>query len=78
MAISAKGMIGLDPTGTRLRYKVNTQPGASGAPCFDANWELIAMHQDMQAGSEQGLPISALVRDLRSQGRSELLESRQV
>ena len=78
VSVSAKGIIDLNPAGTRLRYKVNTRPGASGAPCFDANWELIAMHQYMQAGSEQGLPISALVRDLRSQGRSELLESRQV
>jgi cellulose synthase operon protein C len=78
VATSAEGSIGLDPTGTWLRYKVNTQPGSSGAPCFDANWELVAMHQRTQAGTGRGLATSAIVHDLRSQGRSGLLEHRLV
>ena len=78
VSVSAKGIIGLNPAGTRLLYKVNTRPGASGAPCFDANWELIAMHQFTQVSAEQGLPITALVRDLKLLGHSELLEPRLV
>ena len=73
IAASMDGMVGMDKTGTRLRYRVNALPGSAGAPCFDANWELIAMHQAMQEGYGQGVAISALVGDLQSRGLAELL-----
>ena len=29
---------------TRVRYRTNTEEGSSGAPCFDKDWELVALH----------------------------------
>jgi hypothetical protein len=78
VAASMEGVIGMDPTGTRLRYKTDLQAGSSGAPCFDANWELIAMHQANQEGTGQGLPISTLVQDLKARGVADVLDIRLV
>lgn len=75
VAFSLNGVIGINPAGTRLRYKTNTVSGSSGAPCFDANWELVAMHEGHQAEFNQGLPISAIVRDLQSRGVGDVLDT---
>lgn len=33
------------PGPTHLRYRVETEPGSAGSPCFDHQWQLVAMHQ---------------------------------
>ncbi len=46
---------------TRLRYRVDTEPGSSGAPCFTAQMELIALHRGASDGlANQGVPIDAV------------------
>ncbi|MCC6162727.1 MAG: trypsin-like peptidase domain-containing protein [Acidobacteria bacterium] len=46
---------------TRLRYRVDTEPGSSGAPCFTAQMELIALHRGAADGhANQGVPIDAV------------------
>jgi len=52
---------------TRVTYKVQTQNGSSGSPCFDADWNLIAIHHsgDPRTGSQlgeynEGIPIAAI------------------
>jgi hypothetical protein len=35
---------GLNDNGTRLRHRVNTMPGSSGSPCFNARLELVGLH----------------------------------
>jgi hypothetical protein len=59
---------------TRVRYRVNTEPGSSGSPCFDRNWDIVALHHagaykdDAKDRFNQGIPIGRIVADLRSQG----------
>jgi hypothetical protein len=36
--------IGLNKNATRLRHGVNSEPGSSGSPCFNARLELIGLH----------------------------------
>ena len=75
VTVNMEGVMGMDPTGTRLQYKTDVGAGSSGAPCFDANWELIAMHQSSrERGIGQGLPISTIVRDLQSRSQLEVLD----
>jgi hypothetical protein len=31
-------------TPTRVRYSTRTEPGSSGSPCFDGQWNLVALH----------------------------------
>jgi Effector-associated domain 1/Trypsin-like peptidase domain len=37
-------VIGLNTNGTRVRHRVNTEPGSSGSPCFNRDLELVALH----------------------------------
>jgi hypothetical protein len=34
----------LDKSGTRLRYDTETEPGTSGAPCFNQNFQVVGLH----------------------------------
>lgn len=36
--------IGLNANATRLRHGVNSEPGSSGSPCFNARLELVGLH----------------------------------
>jgi len=68
-----------------IRYKTDTEPGSSGSPVFDNEWELIAIHH---AGGEQkdgnwinneGIRIDRIIADLQEQckgivGGSEILK----
>ena len=44
LAIEWKAMIRFNAARTRVRHQTNTQAGSSGSPCFDRNWNLIALH----------------------------------
>lgn len=61
-------------TGIRIRHNVNTAPGSSGAPVFDASLKLVALHH---AGHEwpsadypfnQAIPLALVVEHARTAG----------
>jgi hypothetical protein len=43
-----------------VKYKTNTVGGSSGSPCFNAKWELVAMHQMGGSTYNQGIPFAAI------------------
>jgi hypothetical protein len=52
---------------TRVSYRVNTEPGSSGSPCFDADWNLVAIHHSgdpsisiSPANYNEGIPIQTI------------------
>lgn len=52
---------------TRLRYRVDTEPGSSGSPCFTAQMELVALHRGSAEGAaNQGVPFDAIAAALPS------------
>jgi S1-C subfamily serine protease len=59
---------------TRFRHSVNTEPGSSGAPVFDAALRLIGIHHAGQSGGaavlpyNEGIPLAAILADARSKG----------
>lgn len=65
LKLAIDALIGLNSNGTRVRYSTNTEPGSSGSPCFDVNWNLIALHHSGDADLDplhqptynQGIPI---------------------
>ena len=62
--------------GSRVFYDVDTEAGSSGAPCYDLDWELLALHQGEQSDfSNRGIPIHLISKDLVRQGKWELLRS---
>jgi hypothetical protein len=66
LALAVGDTIALNAAGTRLRHSAPTEPGSSGAPMFDAQWQLIAIHHaaDPAIGGPQyneGIPIAPIV-----------------
>lgn len=75
------GIIGYNANGTRLLHRVPTELGSAGAPCFDNNWNLIAMHQGKKDVSwsmrgqptNQAISISAILELMELRGKKHLL-----
>ncbi|MEV4137329.1 effector-associated domain EAD1-containing protein [Dactylosporangium sp. NPDC049742] len=72
LRLSIGPLLDVNANGTRLRHAVNTAPGSSGAPCFDVNLALVAMHQggdpdfrpQHRPTHNRAIPISAIRRAL--------------
>ena len=67
--------------GLRVRYATNTEGGSSGSPCFNKDWDLIALHHygDPAFGQpkyNQGIPIGKIREHLRGKGAEAALGSR--
>jgi hypothetical protein len=79
VAMDSEGVIGLSPDRMRLRYRTATLPGSTGSPCFNVNWDLVAIHQRRQVKYttdteySEGTLLSAIVGLLRARGKDELL-----
>lgn len=63
--------------GTRIRYRTNTEAGSSGAPCFDDQWNLVAIHQLGDPGFHpenrpqfnQGILIKPILEQINRRGK---------
>lgn len=53
---------------TRLTYLTNAGAGSSGAPCFDKDWNLVAIHHSgdpsFDAAYNEGIPAATIRRNL--------------
>jgi hypothetical protein len=81
VAIETDAILAVNGNGTRVRYRTNTEPGASGSPCFDASWNLVALHHSgdpnytslYQPEYNQGIPLAAIRRLLQQRGKLDAL-----
>ncbi|MGE0451625.1 MAG: effector-associated domain EAD1-containing protein [Vicinamibacterales bacterium] len=79
LALDMSGVIGPNGNGTRLKYGVNTEGGSSGAPCFNVDWELVALHHsgdpnfdpDHKPQYNEGIPIDAILALLTQRGKRD-------
>ena len=44
VSLSASGVVQIDAARGRLWYVNRTQGGSSGSPCFNSNWQMVALH----------------------------------
>lgn len=76
LAIEWVSMIGPNVSANRVKHRTNTQPGSSGSPCFDRNWNLIALHHYgdtkyvKSPRFNQAVPIAAICQKLRDRGHA--------
>lgn len=58
--------------GTRVRYDANSRDGSSGAPCFDADLELVALHHARDPAFppawNQAIPLGVIQKVWREHG----------
>lgn len=75
LAMGTDAMLGVNGNGTRVRYATSTLGGSSGAPVFNINWELIALHHwgdpnfNAAAKFNQGVPAAAIRAHLAGLGK---------
>ena len=74
-------MIGGNGNKTRVRYKNNTMGGSSGSPCFNADFQVVALHHSGDprtkgsAEYNEGIPCRAIRALLKSRGKDVELGS---
>lgn len=74
ITVDMEGLVGSQVAIMRVQYAPKVVLGAAGAPCFDLDWELVALHQSrLPSGFNEGVPMSAIVRDLEARGSAEEL-----
>jgi hypothetical protein len=61
LALDTQAVLGTNANQTRLRYRTNTESGASGSPCFNSDWELVALHHSGIVKFNEGIPINCIV-----------------
>jgi V8-like Glu-specific endopeptidase len=44
VSLSASGVVQIDAARGRLWYVNRTQGGSSGSPCFNGDWQMVALH----------------------------------
>jgi hypothetical protein len=69
LAIDTEAFLGFNANQNRMRYTTNTEPGSSGSPVFDFEWNLVALHHlgdpavgKLSAEFNQGVPVNAIRR----------------
>jgi len=62
VALNTEGVVGPHPDGKRILHRTDTMAGASGGPCFDIDWRLVAMQQghSVQSGTNYALGFAAI------------------
>jgi hypothetical protein len=81
LAIDMEAGLEKNGNGTRIRYTTNTLPGSSGSPCFNINWEIVALHHAgdpnygelHKAGYNQGIPFAMILKYIRDNRFEHLL-----
>lgn len=81
LVLDTNAIIGVDIERTRVRYQTNTEKGSSGSPCFNANWDLVALHHSGDPNYaplhkptyNQGIPIDSVRALLKSRSKDSFL-----
>jgi V8-like Glu-specific endopeptidase len=82
LAIDSEAIIGQNTNGTRVQYRTNTEKGSSGSPCFNSNWELVALHHSGDPNYEllhkpaynEGIPMYAIRQYMQRNGMEAELD----
>ncbi|MFY9619560.1 MAG: trypsin-like peptidase domain-containing protein [Pyrinomonadaceae bacterium] len=83
LAIDSEAIIGVNSNRTRVRYRTNTEEGSSGSPCFNASWDLVALHHSgdpnfdklHKAEYNEGIPIDMIRSLLKERGKESNLQT---
>lgn len=69
MGIAVDLVSKLDNMNNRIQYFTNTREGSSGSPCFDARWNLVALHhagcEGLTGKFNEGIPIDKIFASLK-------------
>ena len=77
LCLDTEAIISVNSNRTRVRYRTNTEGGSSGSPCFNKDWQLVALHHAGDPNFEelhkpeynQGVPIDMIYGVLEQDGK---------
>jgi hypothetical protein len=83
LALDTNSVIEINPNRTRVRYRTNTEGGSSGSPCFDKDWELVALHHSGDPNFaalhkpqyNEGIPITTIATLLQQRDKMKELDA---
>lgn len=77
LALNTKSVLDVNSNQTRVIYQTNTEPGSSGSPCFDQDWNLVALHHSGDPTKmptwNEGIPFTAIMALLEQRGKVDEL-----
>lgn len=78
LALEPDAVTELNGNQTRVFYRTNTEPGSSGSPCFDENWNLVALHHAGDPDTKlakwnEGIPFGPIMELLRNRDKERFL-----
>lgn len=79
LALETQAIIELNANQTRVTYQTNTDLGSSGSPCFNQDWELVALHHggdpDLTPMWNEGIPLKAILDLLEKRGLLSIFDN---
>jgi hypothetical protein len=68
LALSSNGVTSVQDSLGRIQYLTKAAEGSSGSPCFDANWNLVALHHAERSRSfgsiREGILMGSIYRNI--------------
>jgi hypothetical protein len=72
LALKTNSVLDVNDMRTRVRHRTDTDHGSSGSPCFDQDWNLVALHHSGDPNFafvyNEGIPVDTIVSSLNNQG----------
>ena len=66
LSLDTRAVQSTNSHGTRVRYRTNTEGGSSGSPCFNLNWDLVALHHGSDTATpptfNEGIPFNTILK----------------
>jgi V8-like Glu-specific endopeptidase len=65
LALNTNGVTWIDPGHITLQYTAKVAGGSSGSPCFDAQWNLVALHHAGSSSKGEGILMSSIFERIK-------------
>jgi endonuclease G, mitochondrial len=65
LALNTNGVTWIDPGHITLQYTAKVAGGSSGSPCFDAQWNLVALHHAGSTSKGEGILMSSIFERIK-------------
>jgi hypothetical protein len=75
LSLDMHGIVSFTPDRSRFRHAVSVPPTATGAPCFDAHFQIIGMltESGTAASMNEAMTIAAILQSMKERGTDRLL-----
>ena len=60
LALMTSGVSWVDPAQVTVEYTTKVATGSSGSPCFDSDWNLVALHHAGAGAKGQGILMRSI------------------